>query len=429
MNILYIDHYAGTLDMGMEFRPYYFAREWKKMGHNVRIVGASFSHLRKYNPEISKDFEIQNIDGIDFQWIKTRTYDGNGAARAITMFEFCSKLWLKAKKIAKEFMPDVVIASSTYPLDTYPAQKIARIANCKYVHETHDLWPLTLTELGGMSKRNPFAVIMKIAEKSAYKNADKIVGLLPNTSGYMKEYGLPGTEKFVCIQNGIATDDWSESDELCEGCRSVLEKLKSEDKFIVCYLGGHSVSNALDTLVDAAILTAEDDGIAYVLIGNGIEKKRLIEKADGLENITFLDPIAKKQVPSALQFADSLYVGAVPCSLYRYGVSMNKVYDYMMSAKPIIYGVEAYNNDIDRFDCGITVSPQNAEEIVNAINKLRGMSDEERHEMGSRGRENVIREYEYSALAEKFAEAIEEKANENMSYDKCTQSERRSNIL
>ena len=65
MNILYIDHYAGSLSLGMEFRPYYFAREWQKMGHKVRIVGADFSHLRKNNPLVNKDYEIQKIDGVE----------------------------------------------------------------------------------------------------------------------------------------------------------------------------------------------------------------------------------------------------------------------------------------------------------------------------------------------------------------------------
>ena len=96
MNILYIDHYAGSVGMGMEFRPYYFAREWQKLGHKVRIVGASFSHLRKTNPTVTKDFEIQEIEGVEFQWIKTRSYDGNGVARAVTMAEFCGKLGANA---------------------------------------------------------------------------------------------------------------------------------------------------------------------------------------------------------------------------------------------------------------------------------------------------------------------------------------------
>ena len=64
MNILYINHYAGSVYLGMEFRPYYLAREWVKTGHKVRIIGADFSHLRTVNPTVEKDFEIENIDGI-----------------------------------------------------------------------------------------------------------------------------------------------------------------------------------------------------------------------------------------------------------------------------------------------------------------------------------------------------------------------------
>ena len=50
MNILIINHYAGSPEMGMEFRPYYFAKEWTAMGHRVDIIAADFSHLRRVNP-------------------------------------------------------------------------------------------------------------------------------------------------------------------------------------------------------------------------------------------------------------------------------------------------------------------------------------------------------------------------------------------
>ena len=208
MNILYINHYAGSIGMGMEFRPYYLAREWQKEGHNVRIIGADFSHLRKQNPTVSKDFEIQEIEGVTYQWIKTRRYQGNGVKRAVTVFQFCFKLWLNAKKIAKDFKPDVVISSSTYPLDTYPAQRIAKLAKAKYIHEGHDIWPLTLTELSGMSKWNPFVIALLIAEKSAYKKCDKFISLLPFVYKHALERGLQCKEKFVHIPNGVVLCDW-----------------------------------------------------------------------------------------------------------------------------------------------------------------------------------------------------------------------------
>jgi len=189
MRILIINHYAGSPKMGMEFRPYYFAQEWLKLGHDVFILAADFSHLRKENPKITSDFEVQNIDGIKYIWVKTPEYDGNGIKRALNIFSFTKKLSAKAKKIANVFKPDAVIASSTYTSDNWPAHKIAKIAKAKYVYEVHDLWPLSPMELGGMKKTNPFIMLMQRAENFAYKNADAVASMLPKTLEYMKKHG------------------------------------------------------------------------------------------------------------------------------------------------------------------------------------------------------------------------------------------------
>ena len=149
MRILYVDHYAGSISLGMEFRPYYFAKEWRRLGHTVRIVGADYSHLRIKQPIIEKDFAVEIFDQTEYQWIKTIRYYGNGSKRALSIFQFVSKLWLAAGKIAKDFNPDIVISSSTYPLDAYACKKIAKKANAKYIHEAHDMWPATLIEMGG----------------------------------------------------------------------------------------------------------------------------------------------------------------------------------------------------------------------------------------------------------------------------------------
>lgn len=77
MNIILINHYAGSNIHGMEFRPYYLAREWVKMGHNVTIIAASFSHLRQKNPDISAITE-EVIDGIRYIWLPVNKYQGNG---------------------------------------------------------------------------------------------------------------------------------------------------------------------------------------------------------------------------------------------------------------------------------------------------------------------------------------------------------------
>ena len=88
MNILLINHYAGTLYLGMEYRPYYMAKEWTKLGHNVTIVAASFSHLRLKQPNVASSMFEENIDGIRYVWLKTPKYSGNGIGRVYNILSF-----------------------------------------------------------------------------------------------------------------------------------------------------------------------------------------------------------------------------------------------------------------------------------------------------------------------------------------------------
>lgn len=392
--------------MGMEFRPFYFAREWMKNGHEVRIIAADYSHLRIKNPNQAKDFCIENVDGVTFQWIHTDKYEGNGVKRALSMFQFCGKMWVHARRIVKEFGPDVVIASSTYPLDTWPAQRIRRMAKAKYIHEMHDLWPLTLTELGGIPKWNPFVLLLKKAENSAYRHADSVVTLFPNAWEHMRHHGLHDKKKYFYIPNGIVTDDWkAQGGTLPAEMEEAFACERERNRFIVCYLGGHALSNSLDVLIDAAQLM-QDEPVCFFLIGKGVEKEELMKRAAGLTNVRFFEPLPKTLVASALSRADVLYAGAKPCSLYRYGVSLNKLYDYMMAGKPILYGVQAFNNEVEEAQCGVTIQPESATEIAEGVRGLMRMTEADRLRLGENARRWVLKNRTYSKLARDFEEIM-----------------------
>lgn len=109
MNIILFNHYAGSPEMGMKFRPYYLAQEWIKKGHNVMIVGGSQSHIRKINLDFSEKYKEENIDGINYIWVKTRKYSGNGIGRIFNMFDYIKGVYGLFKKL-KELKPDTVIA-------------------------------------------------------------------------------------------------------------------------------------------------------------------------------------------------------------------------------------------------------------------------------------------------------------------------------
>ncbi len=259
-----------------------------------------------------------------------------------------------------------------------------------------------------MSEKHPFIWMLGIAERSAYKKSDAVVGLFSEQVKHMLSHGLQSREKFTHIPNGIAIEDWENTEPLTTEHSELIHSLKNEGRFLVCYLGGHAISNALDTLLDAAKMMRDDKRFAFIMVGNGVEKPRLQKRArdEQIDNLFFLPPVGKKQVPSLLAEMDALYVGAEPCSLYRFGVSMNKVYDYMMAAKPIIYGVEAANNDVSEAGCGITIRPGSAEEIRRAAVELFEIGTAEREKMGQRGKAWVIENCDYSKLADLFLKVL-----------------------
>lgn len=408
MNILYINHYAGSLSLGMEFRPFYLAREFEKRGHKVRIIGADYSHLRSTQPIIDHDFEIQVIDGIEYQWVKAGSYSSNGIKRAITMISFVSKLVCHSSKIIKSFKPDLVITSSTYPLDSYAGYRIARKANAEYVHEAHDVWPLTLIELGGMSRWNPFVVLLSIAEKHAYKHAERIISVLPNAVEHMVDVFPKAREKFSYIPNGIVKEDWDTAEPVGAPHLDVFHRLHSEGKLIICYAGGITKFDKTDMILDVAKKYNQDDSVAFVVVGKGMEKDALIKRveSEGIKNVYFLPAVPKKQVPSVLHESDALFISLPYCSLYRYGVSINKVYDYMMAGKPILYGVNASNNEVEEAGCGVSFNCDSVDSLYSAIEKVRQMSEEERNSLGSNGKTWVLKNCEYSVLADKFLEVV-----------------------
>lgn len=406
MNIVLINHYAGSPEMGMEFRPYYMAKEWQKKGHKVYIIAGDYSHLRKKNPRVTKDFQKENIDGITYLWLRTGLYSGNGVKRAFTMFRFVGRLLSRAKKIVQKLKPDVVISSSTYPIDTFPAQKIARLANARLIHEVHDMWPSTLIEIGGMSKYHPFVLLMQIGENSAYKHSDYVVSMAEYAKEYMVQHGLK-PEKFVHINNGVVLEDWEHPAELPEEHKKVLTDLKQQGKFIVGYFGGHALSNALEGLLDIAKNINQRE-VHFVLVGDGVEKKSLVRKANNmkLDNITFLDPISKYAIPTLLSFFDCAYITAKNSPLYRFGLSANKIFDYMMGAKPFICAVDSASDYPAKYRCGITVKSGDAIAGIDAIQKIINMTEEERAEMGKNGKKAVLQHYEYGILANRFLDIM-----------------------
>lgn len=391
----------------MEYRPYYLAREWVRSGHHVQIVASAQSHIRAQQPQLACQYRLdETIDGIQYTWFATPTYSGNGIWRVRNMIAFVNRLYLEGKKLAHSFKPDVVIASSTYPLDIWPAYRIAQLAKAKLVFEVHDLWPLSPMELGGLSKWHPFIMLLQSAEDYAYRHADVVVSMLPKVRGYMESRGM-APNKLHIVPNGIDPAEWlADSPDLQDAAKKLLVNIKNRGLSIIGYAGTHGISNALNTFLNAAKLM-QGEKVAFVLVGGGPDKAILLQQAqaENLQNIYFIDPVKKEQIPALLQWFDVAYIGWRRQPLYRFGIAPNKLMDYMMAARPVLHAVEAGNDPVGEAGCGLTIAPEDPLAVAQGIRDLLALGEDVRTAMGRRGKEFVMKNLTYPVLGQQFLAA------------------------
>lgn len=405
--IWYLHHYAGAPSLGMSYRPYYLSKEFNRQGYQTHVIGSAFHHLLNTPIDITEPVKQIIIDGQAYIFLKTPHYTGN-IKRLLNMVSYAWKVWRYQKKLIEiTGVPSVIIVSSSHPFHYFSARSIAKKYQAKLIFEVRDLWPLSFIELLGFSPRHPLVLFMNYIERSAYSQADYVVSLLPHAFGYMHERGL-SEDRFVYISNGAATDDLFESPETTpiEYERLITQK-KQQGQFIVGYLGAHGAPNSMVDLIRALMLLKQQDNnnIHVILIGHGCQKNtlRLMAEAHQLDSVTFCDPVPKKQILSILALMDVVYLGWKNRPIYHYGVSPNKLFDYMLAGKPILHAFTGPNDIVQETQSGITVEAENPAAIANGLTRMASMSQDELNQMGQNGKDAVLSRYTYAYLGKKYA--------------------------
>jgi glycosyltransferase involved in cell wall biosynthesis len=242
--------------------------------------------------------------------------------------------------------------------------------------------------------------MMSWCEKFAIKTADIIVSSLQNYQEHLKK-DLNIDKDFVWINNGIDIEEMEKIEALPDNIKNKIPK----NKFIIGYTGTIGIANALDSFLKAAEILKDNKDILFVIVGDGKEKSKLLKKYGKLDNVLFIEPIKKQQVQSMLSLFDVCYIGLKKENLFKYGVSPNKLFDYMYAGKPIIYAINSgKSNIINLANCGISVEAENSEAIAKAILKLYNMSKDERNKLGENGKKFVLENFTYEKLAKKYEE-------------------------
>ena len=409
VNLWIFNHYAITPDLPGGTRHFDLARELSKRGWQVAIFASSFHHSLHQDVKLppGKPWQLEEVEGIKFIWIRTLPYKRNDWRRVLNMASYMVRAWGLGRRLPQLApgieRPDVVIGSSVHLLAVLAAYWVARHHRAKFIMEVRDLWPQTIVDMGELSEHHPLTKLLQALEGFLYRRAERIIVLGPQMKDYIVAKGIDA-EKIVWIPNGVDLSRFR----VRVGSSS---RGKDQEGFKAMYLGTHGRANALDVLLQAAKIV-QDRGydIQFVLVGDGPEKPQLVGLAEKLHlrNVEFRDPIQKTEVPHALQEADALIFNLERARVFKYGISSNKLFDYMSSGRPVLFSVDAPNNPVEEARCGLTVPPRDPKALAEAVIALYEMPREEREAMGRRGREYVEQHHAIPVLADRLVRCIKD---------------------
>lgn len=399
LTIWCISKYASPPEYGVGARLFYIAREFCGLGLDVVLISSDSNHLARY-PATGNTFNVEKFGRLTHVWIKTYKYSRSASLkRIISWLDFEFKLF----RLDRSEMdpPDVVIVSSLSLLTIVYGIFLKKHYGCKLVFEIRDIYPLTLTDELGVCKWNPVVLLLGWIEKTGYKNADLIVGTMPNLKEHVQE--IIGSEKNVLYSPLGISEIWADHPEESSEIDSLFPQT---GKFVVGYAGSLGVSNAMDAFFEAILRLSETKDICFIIVGEGDMKPRFMEQLAGKTNVRIGPRISQKEIPYFLSKCDLLYLSTHNSRVWKYGQSMNKIIDYMMASKPIVASYSGYQSMINEANAGIFVTTNDVDSIVKAITLFRDMPRDERNAYGSRGRKWVEENHSYKALALSFYNRI-----------------------
>lgn len=397
--LLILNHYAGP-EGGRHFQ---LARELVRRGHSVTIMASGFRHKANV---VRREREVL-AEGVKFRFVPTRPYRGNGPARIYNMLQYALGV---GRHLPRGYRPDLVIGSSVHPFTWLAAERIAKRFDIPFIAEVRDLWPQTLIDMGAMKEDGFGARLFRGLEGRAYRRSQRIITLLPGADKYIcARYGVEA-DKIVHISNGI---DVEEFDRLAqEGAASAQRVLAPYGgKFLVAYAGAMGRANQLETIVQAAaeVLRLGGNDVQFLFFGQGPLEAKLKEQALELclGNVHFMGYYSYTQIPALLLGCDLNIVAMQDIPLYQYGISLNKLFTYFASGKPVVFSGNVSNDLVREGGAGISVGPEDPAAIARAIMQLRA-DRIGAEEMGFKGRALVQERYTIPVLADKLMEVMEE---------------------
>jgi glycosyltransferase involved in cell wall biosynthesis len=408
MNILLIHQYFLEENESGGSRFNEMARIWTEEGHQVTVL-AGMMHYggSEKRSEYKGKFVVAKRQGDVSVWRchVSESYNSNFIGRMWGYFSFVfSSLFAGWFKVKGKF--DIIIVTSPPLFVGITAYLLSKTRRIPFLFEVRDLWPESAIDTGVLKSN----LLIKMAyrfEKFIYKKAALINVLTPAFRKKLIEEKNVPSSKIIFIPNAA---DFSLSDELLQNFD--VDRFREENgysnKFLITYVGAHGVANHLQQIIATAKLL-EDTNVLFLLIGQGMEKKRLMALAEKERcfNVVFLDPLPRKEVLKYILASDMGTSVLKRVDTFK-TIYSNKTFDYMSCKKPILMAIDGVSRELlENADAGIFVEPENAEDFAAKIRICLNNTDLIKKQ-GENGYEYAKRYFDRDILAKQYINNIQQ---------------------
>ena len=397
-----VSHYAMPPHLEVRIKTIRYAQILQKRGYDVLLITASTIHNTDINLiETKEKFIVREYDGLKYVHLKCFQYKGSGLKRIKNLFQFQKQF----NRVMPNFdKPDVIVADCNC-VNYKGILKFAEKFKIPFISEIRDLWPLSIVEYKNISEKNPIIKYLYRHEKRMYAHSSAIIFSMEGGKDYIKEKRwdkVIDLEKVFYINNGL---DVAEQER--QRKEFVLEDPDlNDDHFKVIYAGSIRTVNSVDLLVRAAEKLT-DYPIKFLIYGEGDNRAELEKYCvdQGLTKVKFKGKVDKKFIPYVCGQANINFISVKQTGISKYGVSWNKLFDYMNAGKPIISNVAVNYDLIEKYACGYSLPKQTPETTVNAILQIYNLPKEEYEKMCQNAK-NAAKDFDYEILTNKLEEAM-----------------------
>jgi glycosyltransferase involved in cell wall biosynthesis len=116
--------------------------------------------------------------------------------------------------------------------------------------------------------------------------------------------------------------------------------------------------------------------------------------------------VPKSKIADVMSKADAYIVSLRDVPLLKYGISLNKMCDYLASGRPTVFAGSPGYDPIKEARAGISVPANDPEALAEGIVELVSLSPEDRIRMGGNGREYVARVHGLDVVAARLESVL-----------------------